>query len=560
MKIFGAKEKFLYILVSISFLYGILSFQHYSPSFHDFYIHAFVFLFLNIGLFIYFFNQEVKIYVNNFLWLLIFFTILVQPIFNKIIYIDGLIYPLAIALSILFLSIAISNLNNKKEFTVKMAFTIILGAIFLQLTQSFHILKLNFWVEMMHLPLQVDRFSGNLFQPNQTAFIFIMAVISVIYFFRNLKSYLIEYILIFIFSLGVAFTVSRSGFLILFSCVLFFNVYYNFINNIKILNLKYFFVSILGLISGTLLYPYFSNNLDIVNRTQVSLDDPRTSLFHRTWLIIKEHPFMGVGWKNFSSAGLEHFNELRWFSSTDHSHFIFGQLLSEFGLLGMGIILLFLIIFTRNIKIRNIEQLYIFTIILIVIFYSMFEFPLWQLRYLIVFSIFLSLFDQSDRVFLLINKSYIFVIFSLIFSLLSIYYIFEYKKTSYLYDYVLNENVALEDKVEKVSKIEPVFGFGFFNDLIVYEVLSNGNFELDKKIEIGNRLVHYIPNNVYLVRHARNLAEAKHYESSKYFFSASCHYNFGRECDRTKKYLKDLAVYDPENFKDICEYIALKYK
>lgn len=46
-------------------------------------------------------------------------------------------------------------------------------------------------------------------------------------------------------------------------------------------------------------------------------------LFHRTWLIIKEHPFMGVGWKNFSSAGLEHFNELRWFSSTDHSHFIF---------------------------------------------------------------------------------------------------------------------------------------------------------------------------------------------------------------------------------------------
>ena len=68
MKIFRAKENFLYIFVSISFLYGILSFQHYSPSFHDFYIHAFVFLFLNIGLFVYFFNKELKIYLNQFLY------------------------------------------------------------------------------------------------------------------------------------------------------------------------------------------------------------------------------------------------------------------------------------------------------------------------------------------------------------------------------------------------------------------------------------------------------------------------------------------------------------
>lgn len=560
MKIFGAKENFLYIFVSISFLYGILSFQHYSPSFHDFYIHAFVFLFLNIGLFVYFFNKELKIYLNQFLWFLVFLTILVQPIFNNIIYKDALIYPLAIILSILFLSIAISNLNNKEKFISKMSFTIILGAVLLQLTQIFHILKLGFWVDIMHLPLQVERFSGNLFQPNQTAFIFVMAVISVIYFFRNLKFHLLEYFLIFIFSLGVAFTVSRSGFLILFISVLFFNIYYNLLNNVKFINLKYFFISVFGLILGVFLYPYFSNNIDIVNRANMSLDDPRTSLFHRTWLIIKEHPFMGVGWKNFSSAGLEHFNELRWFSSTDHSHFIFGQLISEFGLLGVGIILLFLIVFIKNRKVLSISHLYVLTMILIIVFYSMFEFPLWQLRYLIIFSIFLSVFDRSERVFFIINKSYMFTALTFFFSFFSIYYIFEYKRTSYLYSYILNEKIDLIDKVKEIEKIKPVFGFSFFDDLIVYEVLSNGNFDLNKKIEVGNRLVHYVPSNVYLMRHARNLAEVGQYENSKYFFSASCHYNFGRECEQTKKYLRDLAIYDPENFKNIYEYIILKYK
>ncbi|MCH7314053.1 Wzy polymerase domain-containing protein [Acinetobacter sp. ANC 3882] len=560
MKGFWERENLLYIFITLSFLYGILSYQHYSPSFHDFYIHAFVFLFINAGLFLFFLRKDVNIYANQFFWVLILFTLFIQPIFNKIIYVDGLIFPLAIIFSMLSLSIAISNLKDKEKFISKIAGTLILGAIFLQITQFFHIFKINFFVEMMRLPLQLERFSGNLFQPNQTAFIFIMAVISVMYLFREKRKSLLKYFLIFIFSLGVSFTVSRSGFLIVLFCVLIFNFFYNFLNNVFVFKLKDLFFSALGLLLGLFLYPYFSSNADIVDRANMSLEDPRISLFHRTWLIISEHPIMGVGWKNFSSAGLEHFSELRWFSSTDHSHFIFGQLLSEFGLLGVLITFLFLFIFFKNIKIKSLDQLYVFTIIISIISYSLFEFPLWQLRYLIVFSIFLSLFDGWRKVFYSTSKAYILSAISLIFCFFSLYYIHEYKKVSYLYDYTVRSDISLKNKVLEISKIEPIFGFGFFNDIIVYEILSSGNFELSKKIEVGDRLVHYIPSYTYLVRHATNLAEAGNYESSNYYFSASCHYNFGVQCERTKKYLRELSIYNPKDFETIYKSIILKYK
>ena len=86
------KNKHDFILtffVGLAFLYGILSFQHYSPSFHDFYIHTFVFFLCSIGLFLFFLKREVKLYTSQILWLVLLLIFIIQPIFNNLIYVDG---------------------------------------------------------------------------------------------------------------------------------------------------------------------------------------------------------------------------------------------------------------------------------------------------------------------------------------------------------------------------------------------------------------------------------------------------------------------------------------
>ncbi|MQZ31559.1 O-antigen ligase family protein [Acinetobacter haemolyticus] len=545
------QESIFYFFISLSFLYGILSFQHYSPSFHDFYIHTFVFFFCSIGTTIFFIKKEVNLYFNQFLWLILLFIFLIQPIFNHIIYMDGLIFPIAIIILMLFVSLAVSNLRFKDEFKKNIALTMVVGAILLQLTQFFHILKIESMIELMRLPLQISRFSGNLFQPNQAAFVFVLGVISVMYYFYDKKNTLLKYFLVFLLSLSVAFTASRTGLLMLLLGVLSFNILINSFLKVSLLKLNFGFYSILGLILGLFLYPYFSESGNVAERIISGVDEPRLSLLHRTWLIILDHPLLGGGWKSFASFGTEYFNKLAWFDTTDHSHFVFGQLLAEFGLLGLFCIFLLLYLFIKNIKIKNIEQSYVLAILLVILLYSFFEFPLWQLRYLLIFAVFLSLYDSYDRKYYTIKKWYLISFILFLLSIFSLYYSFQYNKIAQVYNIVLDESISHEGKKKEVLDIDYIYGFGYFNDLLVYEVVSNDDSDLNKKIEIGNRLVRYTPSYYYLIKHATFLALIGNTYSANYYFNASCNYAYGRYCEKTKKYLGELSKSNPDKFNDI---------
>lgn len=72
------------LLIGFAYLYDILSSNHYTPSSHDFYINCVVFILCSIGLSIFFFKREIQIYISDFFWLVIFFILLVQPVFHNI--------------------------------------------------------------------------------------------------------------------------------------------------------------------------------------------------------------------------------------------------------------------------------------------------------------------------------------------------------------------------------------------------------------------------------------------------------------------------------------------
>jgi O-antigen ligase len=544
-------ENILVFFLGLSFFYGVLSYQHYAPSSHDFFINSISFILCTFGLFLfYILNSSIKVKLNSLLWIFLFIVFLFQPIINNIIYVDGLIFPLAQIFIIFTLSVAVSNIRDKDYFIKWLSVVIIFTSFSLLLTQLIHFFNINFLVEIMRLPLQEKRFSGNLFQPNQTAFVLVLGVISTI-FLLNKKNFL-KFLIVFFLSLGVALTVSRTGFLMLLFSLLLFNLFDNFLENRKIIILKDFLFGVLGLVIGLFLYSYFSENINTIERVSESSKDVRLNFLHQTFLIIKDNPITGVGWKNFASTSLQYYDQVGWLSLTDHSHFIFGHIVSEFGILGWGIIVLFFIIFIKNFYyIKNRSEIYVILILLTFIVYSSFEYPLWYFRYLMVFSIFFALYDNRTKKIYEINRGYLVAIPILIILLFAIYYSFQYKKLAYLNDIIFNDTVSDRVKYEKIAQTKFVFGFSYFSDLFLYQSLSTDGFLLKDSIEIGERLVKYIPMNQYLVKQGTLMGLDGQEEKAYNYFKASCSYHRGIECENTKNYLKELSLHYPENFDGI---------
>lgn len=204
---------------------------------------------------------------------------------------------------------------------------------------------------------------------------------------------------------------------------------------------------------------------------------------------------------------------------------------------------------------RNISDIYIFLILLSFIIYSCFEYPLWYFRYLMIFSIFLALYDKEERKIYEVNNGYWVAIPLLSLLLCSLYYSFQYKKIAYLNDIVFDDKVSSGVKFDNIIKTNFVFGFSYFNDLFLYQSLSTDGFMLKDSIEIGDRLVKYIPMNQYLVKQGTLLGLDGQEKKAYNYFKASCYYHNGKECENTKKYLKSLSLQDPKYFNSIYKRI-----
>ncbi|NIE96571.1 hypothetical protein F3J02_08790 [Acinetobacter sp. Tr-809] len=537
------------VFIGLAFFYGVLSYQHYAPSFHDFYINTLVFSLCSIAVFFGFLKKNIKVYSHSLMWLFFVLLFFLQPILNSIIYVDGLIFPIAIMLLLFFLSIIVSNLNDKEDFIFKMSFIILLTSFFLFLTQLFHFFKLNFFIGLMHLPLQNTRFSGNLFQPNQSAFVLVLGIISTIFFFEKFKILIIKYMLLAFFSIGIALTLSRSGAIMLVFGVFFFNLILNYFNKVALWKLKDFIVCVFFGFIGFWGFNISVSSKDIESRFSISANEARFSLLHQSWINISQHPLLGVGWKNFASSGLENFKDIKYWVLTDHSHFIIGQLLSEFGLLGLFLMSVFIFIFVKSFKVNDKKRAYVFFVLLCFLFYSLLEYPLWYLRYLMVFCIFFSLYsNEKSKIIYIIKEGYLICFFIILMFFSSVYYAFQYNKIAKAYDYLIGNNGSLVERAEVVDSVKSIFGFGFFDDVLIYEVISDSNFSLSYKLDVGNRLVHYLPNYYYFLRQGTFLVLNNNKNEAVFYFKAACHYDLGRRCEDTKKYIRQMEVKYPKDF------------
>lgn len=175
------------------------------------------------------------------------------------------------------------------------------------------------------------------------------------------------------------------------------------------------------------------------------------------------------------------------------------------------------------------------------------------------FSIFLALYDQSEKSYYTFHKGYIVSAILAAMIGLSVYYAQQYIKVANTFSFMANPQVTLEQKTNKVLQLNPTYGFGFFNDLMIYEIVAEGNYPLEDKIAMGHKMVHYFPTYPYLVRHGTLLALNGNQEQAIYYLSASCDFDYGKNCKYTKEHLKAFAEQNPNQFEEIHQVIEMKY-
>ncbi len=562
MSLLNLKNYLVIFLLGFAYLYGILSPQHYSPSSHDFYINTFVFLFCSIGTAVFFLREKIQLYFSDMLWLIIFIIILIQPLLNNIIYVDGLIFPLATMLICFFLSVLTKNTNEeftKEKIIYCLGVVIVLGAFLLYLTQLVHVFKLYIIVEYLGLPLQEKRFSGNLYQPNQTAFVYVLGISSSIFLINNKPKYFwLGILYIVVISSGVALTFSRTGLIMLFITVFMYNIYSNYNNKISFLKLKYAYSAILGLLIGLLISTNLVVSEQLVQRTLKSLEDPRVSLFKKSVYILIDQPLFGIGWKNFASTNFDYYASLHWVGLADHSHFIFTQLLSEFGLIFGGcIIILFGFVFFKGLKkISDPLYFYIFTILLTFIIYSLFEFPLWDFRYLFIFVLFLGFFTRSEKYLFVTDKGVLFSIILLGMAIFSLYYLYEYRKVAYVHSILVDPSRSNNEKSMSVMHLNNTIGFSSFKEQLLYQTIVPDGYMLAESIIIGERVTHYTPSSEFLVKQGTLLALDFQHEKALYYFKLACKNDWNRKCNTVQAQVNQLYQQHPKYF----EYIYKNLK
>lgn len=148
-----------------------------------------------------------------------------------------------------------------------------------------HVFRMDYFIELMGLPLQDKRFSGNLFQPNQTAFVFVLGLISAIFLSIRFNRYsFINFLYVLFMSSGVVLTSSRAGLVILIILVVVYSLNLYFLSKIKLIQ-KYVLSVVLGIISGVYTYSKWAIDEAVLDRALKTLEDPRVSLFKQSLYI-----------------------------------------------------------------------------------------------------------------------------------------------------------------------------------------------------------------------------------------------------------------------------------
>lgn len=555
-------EQILAFFIGMAYLLGILSIMHLLPSERDLNLGLQMLIIVSIGLCSVWWKKSFKLKKVGWsavIWLYMSFILLIQPLVNNIIYEDSLIFILATMVFMLVLSITVFQISDKQRFVNTLAWFLLIGSLLHFLTQLAHLFYWDFLFDKLVLPISVgERPTGNIYQPNQAAFIYAMGIASCLYIQSHCNSlqsntkklyHTLWYVSLFMLSVGIAICASRGGLVLGVAAII---VFYLLLHKSLKSKLIYITTSIcifmLGYILGASLLESYSETQTAISRIEKGGAILRLYHLQQAWLIFLDHPIFGIGWRNFAAGGLIHAEILPWFILANHSHFIVSQVASELGIVGLLVFIPFIyIIFKRlNFSSKN-HNAFVFTVISIISLYSCSEFPLWYFSYLMIFAVFLALIDielkQLHR-----NVKPLFFGFILLSMVSSVYYyqaFMRYNKVAEMI--VINKNDVSQNQFA-LNNLDTPFGFIQFKELMLFSFLPVSTEQLKQKISLGQRVTTIYTSPELLSKQATLLAlDGKNREALS-LYRASCLYDFGQQCDSIDKLLSVANKEKPLHF------------
>lgn len=545
--------------LGIAYLVGILSTYHLLPSYTDLLIGLQVTTVLSFTLATFFFtykNKMVALSLSSLTWLFLGVLIFIQPFLSQITYPDALVFPFLTCILLMFVSIMIKQMIANDIFTKQAVCRIIaifltIGGIATTIILLLQLFKVN--IPFIVLSLLYDRPGGNVWQPNQAAFILCLAIVSVLYlkeeFIRFKKISIIFGSILLFLGVGIALTGSRTGMLIILGIpVLHFLIYGD---SFKLRFKYYIIISIILAISyaiGTyILKQHAGFAASGISRIAHESVNERMLLQHLASSLFLDHPITGYGWGNYTKGGLEHAVQNNWLILAFHSHVVVTQIAAELGMIGLLIFIPLAWIIFKNLSFKmNAPQAFAFMIVVVTLIYSMSEFPLWYLRFSMIFAICIVLLDPTS-INLKSNYNFIFAGLSLIIFVCSIIYQKEY----FNYYSHLNKIYNHQMDTQQIGQIKNVFGFNRYKDEFIFSSLALDNHYLEQKIALGNRVNSKTPSAEFLEKQAVYEALNRNNQRALILFKTKCILNYYKDCGEVERTLEEFSKKYPVYFTDI---------
>lgn len=547
-------EFWLIIVVFCIYGFGTATTQHYLPSQIDFIPNITVIGLLCLGLIVLLTRIKItKIGIDSLFWLLLFLLILIQPFVIDYAHLDGMLFPLATILVCFILSAIINNMDDKSKLIYYSAFGFTAVALLNTTFQALQYFNLSdFWFIM---EMKGNRFYGNVAQPNQLAFIYALGVAACHYLLIKTKAKRYSILISLIpLTIGLALTSSRGGLILGLVSFLIYALNIKKIPNIKTV-LVATATSIVGFLFGSYLLTIRKlYSEDTLSRFATEDNAARVELIQQAWVQFLHHPLLGVGFGNLLADSIEHIEQVDWFVFNIHSHNIIMQFAAEFGVLGLGILLMASVIVIRSYwQSRNLESSFIFVAIIIVGLYSLSEYPLWYTRYLIIAVFLLAVINQKAiKISIDLNK--LFIAINVLCVLGSVYYYQSYKEyyrvNSYFqyYDSLDSDRLSVKDTKE-IAKIQQqmlielpsVFGFSAYKEFFIYHLLPKDNRDLEERIKLGNRVLTKFLSLDILLKQALYLGLNNQPKEALYLYEGACILDHSKNCDVVTEHINELA-------------------
>lgn len=571
-----SNDTLLTVFVVLAYAVGVLSTYHNLPSLVDFLVNLQSGIVLFFGLSVMLILSRPKLIgLDSLFWLAFFILLLIQPLLHTIPYPDALIFPLEMILGCFLTSILANNISNKQGVIITFAYGVLLvglTTVILQLLQYYgyrsrYVLKFD---------QDYVRFYGNLGQPNQTAFVLALAVLSnyflVIHNWQldlrkkriHKTTLFIGFILsMFVLSVGIALTSSRAG--IIFGLFLIFLPFFvtNKSNSIftwqqKLLWIVGTLVIIsLGYSVGIWLLETYeeSSILAATNRSVADLNF-RIYLMQQAWLSFESNPLIGVGWNNFLRDSLNHISQLNWFPFAVHSHNVIGQIAAEYGLIGLSLCLIPIFILIKNLFNRNgLAIAYVLLMVGLVLLYSLSEFPLWIFKYLFMFSFMFGLLNKHQYTMSL-NFRWIYVALAVLSYIGGLFYYHRYIDYSTVAVILNNQNLKSNNEekdstkdqemrqelLKIVNSLPMVFGFSDYKEIYVYQLLPLDNRQIAEKIALGNRILSNRMTHYVLTKQATYYGLNNQNQEALLMFKGACLLYQYQSCGAVSNYMKQLTM------------------